>query len=368
MPIIDNSVILELNHNYEVFCKSIEFREGEDFYVENPSVFELSYNENPLGPGRFAVDCLGRLAAFAHRYPPLGYSILVDKLADNLGLLRENLLITPGSVAAIHLAITAFADERNGVIFSKASLPWYRWATLGNHSTPEIVPLKKDMHHDLEAMLSRITTETRVIILANPNNPTGLYIDENCLKDFHSQIPEDVILIVDQAYYEYQSNQEKSLIGMVNDVPNLLLTRTFSKIHGLAGMRVGYAIGNKEVIQATKSKWLGFMPSVTSLSCFAAYHALSDEDHIVQSRDFNNDTKHALSNLFNEYSLHCLGGDANFVAINIQDSKKYEHLFKEQNMAYSAGWHFGYPDWARISFDKRTEIMLEKLNSIFKKL
>ncbi|MFC1565143.1 pyridoxal phosphate-dependent aminotransferase [candidate division KSB1 bacterium] len=368
MAIIPQNIITELVNNYKAFLNGIQFREGEDFYSDNYQIFELSYNENPLGPGKLARDTIIKHAEFGHRYPPLGYSVLINELAQRLKLYPDNMLITAGSVTAIFLAVSQYADPGEKVIFSKSSLPWYRWSTLVNNSIPVPVPLMSDMNHDLDAMLAQVDNKTKIVIISNPHNPTGLYVSESELKSFYEKLPENVLFIVDQAYYEYQSNQEKILSNMINEVPNLMLTRTFSKIHGLAGMRVGYAIANRRIIEGLSAKWLSFMPAIGSISTYAALHALSDQEHIERSVKFNNEVKENIYILAEKYGLDYLKSEANFVAVNIIDSRKKEKIFHDNNMMFTAGYFFGYPEWARISFVKRKEEFYEKLNLVFNKV
>jgi len=368
MSIILPKKVDELHNTYTKFCDAVKFREVEGFYVNNPSVYELSYNENPLGPGKKAREVIRRHADFAHRYPPLGYSVLINELANRLELKPENFLISAGSVAAIYLAVFQFTNPGDKVIFSKSSLPWYKWSTIGNNSLPVEVPLMNDMNHDLEAILNSVDKNTKVIIISNPHNPTGLYINESDLRTFYSKLPEYVLLIIDQAYYEYQSNQEKILIDMINDVPNLMLTRTFSKIHGLAGLRVGYGMANPKIIKALKAKWLGSMPTITSISTYAAYQALSDEEHINKSISFNEDMKQSIYKIAEKHEIRLLKSEANFILLNILDSVVNEKYFKEKNIAFTAGYFFGYPEWARISFDKRKEELLSLLDKTFEEI
>ncbi len=365
MSILPLESITELNNIYTRLCNSVKFREDEDFYTEYPSVFELSYNENPLGPGKLAREVIRRHADYAHRYPPLGYSILIDELARRLEIFPENILISAGSVTAIYHAIFQFANPGHKVIFSKSSMPWYRWSTIGNNSLPLEVPLMNDMDHDLEAILDQVDKNTKVVIISNPHNPTGLYINESDLQTFYSKLPESVLLIVDQAYYEYQTNQDKILINMINDVPNMMLTRTFPKIHGLAVLRVGYGMSNPRVIDALKAKWLGSMPTITSISTYAAYQALSDQEHVNRSREFNEDMKLSIYGLAEKYGIQYIPSEANFILLNIFDSAKNQKFFHDNNMAFTAGYSFGYPEWARISFDKRKKELLGKLENTF---
>lgn len=369
MTILSPDTIRKLCGDYSGFVDAVRFREGEEFYSHDFPVLELSYNENPLGPGKLARETIRRHVEFAHRYPPLGYSILLNELAGRLSLNPDQVIVTAGSVTAIYLAVAGNADAGEKVVFSKSSIPWYRWSTLATNSTPDLVPLAVDMNHDLDALLEHVDPKTKVVIISNPHNPTGLYIGEEELRAFHSRLPEEVLLIVDQAYYEYQAQQETVLLGLVRGgATNLLLTRTFSKIHGLAGLRIGYGIANAELIRALKARWLAFMPAIGSLSSYAAYHALFDQEHLDESRRFNDATKEAIYALASGHGLQFLRSEANFVAVNIRDSRVNEKLLQENGMAFTPGYFFGYPEWARLSFDRRRDEMLRKLDSAFQRI
>jgi histidinol-phosphate aminotransferase len=361
----ETNVNLLISH-YEKFCQSVEYRRNEEFYSKENPIIELSYNENPLGPGQLAINAIKYHSEFAHLYPPIDYHVLIERLATQLNLSNKNVLISAGSVAAIHLAVFQFAGDGDQVIYSKSSMPWYRWCAVGNNSVPVEVPLLPDMNHDLESILKSINNRTKVIILSNPHNPTGLYIAENRLLDFYKRIPENVLLIFDQAYYEYQSIQETLLIELVNEVPNLMLTRTFSKIHGLAGLRVGYALSNERNISALKAKWLGSMPTISTLSAFAALHALDDIEHIMKSFAFNNQVKNEIINLANEQNIQYLKSEANFITLNVIDSVKYESLFINEGIRFTPGYFYGYNEWARLSLAKEFDNLIKRLQRIIK--
>ena len=144
--------------------------------------------------------------------------------------------------------------------------------------------------------------------------------------------------------------QETILINEVNNRPNLILTRTFSKIYGLAGLRVGYAIANPEIIKGMKAKWLGSMPTIPSVSSFAAIHALDDIDHLRESKKFNVITKDEIYQIALEQEIQILKSEANFVLIKVGDSVKAEKLLHENGFRLTAGYFFGYPEWLRMSF------------------
>jgi histidinol-phosphate aminotransferase len=226
----------------------------------------------------------------------------------------------------------------------------------------------EDMNHNLEAILDAINDKTKVIVISNPHNPTGLYIDEQKILNFIKQVPENVLVVIDQAYFEYTEKREQILINEINNFPNLLITRTFSKIYGLAGLRIGYGIAHKEIIDGLKAKWLGAMPSVTSLAVFAATKALDDIEHIEKSREFNTNIKNKFYNLFDKYNVPYLVSEANFVTFNVKDSKKYHHLFREHNIELTPGYFFGYPEWVRTSFIKDSDLQVKRIKRIIDKI
>ena len=354
---------------YENFSKSARYRYDEDFYVENNNgIIELSYNENPLGPGILAQEAILHHVKYAHLYPPIDYTLLAEKIANKQELLPENIFIGACAVSVIYHAVAQFANEGDEVIFSKSSMPWYFWSVIANKSVDIQVPLLPDMNHDLERIIESVNDKTKVIILSNPHNPTGLYIDENTLSDFFKRIPNNVLLIVDQAYYEYQTKQQTILKDLISTHDNLLLVRTFSKIHGLAGLRIGYGMSNPEVIKALKAKWLGTMPTVSSIGTFASIHALDDIEHQEKSYQFNLQAKQMVRNLASEYGIEALNSEANFITIKVMDSLATEPLFTQENIRLTTGAFFGYNEWIRMSFWGNLGLLSCKLNSIFKKI
>ena len=351
---------------YENFSKSARYRYDEDFYVENNNgIIELSYNENPLGPGILAQNAIVRLAKYAHLYPPIDYTLLAEKIVQKQDLLPENVFIAPGAVSVIYHAVAQFTNEGDEVIFSKSSMPWYHWSVVASKAVDVQAPLLPDMNHDLERIADSINNRTKVIILSNPHNPTGLYIDEDRLSEFFKRIPDNVLLIIDQAYYEYQTKQETILKNLIATRNNLLLLRTFSKIHGLAGLRIGYGMSNPELIKALKAKWLGTMPPVSSIGTFAAIHALDDAGHIEKSYQFNLQAKQKIKNLADEYEIETLNSEANFITIKVMDSLGKEPLFKNEGIRLTTGAFFGYNEWMRMSFCKDISILKSKLDNIF---
>lgn len=365
---IDSKNIEKLNEDYKNFYEAVKYRREESFYSTDNGIIELSYNENPLGAGKLARNAIKYHSDYAHLYPPIGYVSFIQKLANHLNVQSNNLALGAGSVSVINLAIFQYANKGDHVIFSKSSMPWYRWTTIGNNSIPIEIPLKPDMNHDLNSILSAINDKTKVIILSNPHNPTGLYIDEQIILDFLNEVPKEILVIIDQAYYEYTIKKELLLINDITNYPNLLLTRTFSKIHGLAGLRIGYGIGNCKIIAALKAKWLGNMPSISSVATFAAYHAIDDKEHINKSYEFNNMIKDKLYTILRELNIPYLKSEANFIAFNVGNFKNKHHYFKEHGIELTPGSFFGYNDLVRTSFHANIDKNINVIESVIKHL
>lgn len=368
MGTITKNLVNELNSYFDLFCKHVKYRESEDFYSILNRIYELSYNENPLGMGKLTRNALERLARWGYRYPPMDYSILRKEIAIQNKLSDENIIITPGSITAVYLAIHQWVNPNEKVIFSNSSLPWYNWIVLSNGSVPEIVPLFIDMNHDLEAMLKKIDKDVKAIIISNPHNPTGLYIDEKRIKRFIESIPANVLIVIDQAYYEYQSSREIVLLNLLKKSHNILLTRTFSKLHGMAGLRVGYGLANKELINLLRAKWIAFTPSINAPSVFASYHALQDKEHIEKSRKFNFEVKNKIYELADKYQVEYLKSESNFVALNVVNSKVIEKYFIDHDFQLTPGYVFGYPEWIRISFIREKKRLYKQLDYVFKEV
>lgn len=354
---------------YESFCNSAQYRSNEDFYSDdNNGIVELSYNENPLGAGELAQMAISHHVKYAHLYPPIDYRVLLEKIAVKQELSVDNIFISAGAVSVIYHAIAQFANDGDNVIFSKSSMPWYNWSVVANNNISIQVPLLEDMNHDLEGIIRAVNDKTKVIILSNPHNPTGLYIDEGVLLNFYKRLPKHVLLIIDQAYYEYQSNQEEILKKMLPSSQNLLLVRTFSKIHGLAGLRIGYGMGAPEIVRALKAKWLGTMPTVSSISTFAAYHALDDIVHKERSYTFNLKAKAVVMRVADEFNVKYLNSEANFITIKVDDSLVRSQLFRNEGIRLTTGAFFGYNEWLRMSFNKDLTELENKLRTIFKRI
>lgn len=249
------------------------------------TVAKLSSNENPLGCSRHASAAFAEAQANLARYPDAGATMLRERIARLHGLDPARVIHGTGSDEVLHLAAGAFAGPGDEVLFVRYGFAVYEIAARRVGANPVIAP-DWDYATDVDALLAAITPRTRVVFLANPNNPTGTYTQRGEIARLHAGLPGDVLLVVDQAYAEYLGSEEQDgAIELAIEAPNVLITRTFSKIYGLAAERIGWGYGSAEVIGAMHRIRAPF--NVTTAGQAAAIAALDDQDFVAASRAHN---------------------------------------------------------------------------------
>lgn len=334
------------------FRIATSYREISAFYSSSNEIIELSYNENPLGCSKKVLAEIKKISKYVNRYPPIAYNLLRQKLADDLNVSEDEIIIGSGSLDIINSAIRLNSKNHDEIIFSKSSIPMYKWGVISNSSVPVIIPLDLDMNHDFERIINSITNKTKLIIMDNPHNPTGLYIPYKRILEFIKKVPKRILIIIDQAYIEYVQQEQDISVRLIKHFKNLLLTRTFSKIHGLAGLRVGYGISNKDLIRKLNSIRLGNIGITNILGNFAAYSSLNDTHFIQASKEFNKGTKNYLYNIFSKSFIDYKPSETNFLLMRVGNSKKFLEK-KPQQIKITPGFAFGYNEWVRMSFDKK---------------
>lgn len=242
----------------------------------------LSANENPLGPSPLALEALARAATGANRYPDGGGSFLRRRLARELAVEPEMLALGNGSNELIELLVHLFVGPGDEVVFSDPTFLVYGIAVRMLGGTPVAVP-GRGLEHDLDAMLAAIGPRTKVIIVCNPNNPTGALVGSAAWTRFLDRVPPGVVVVSDEAYHEYveDPDQPRTIDDLARDRP-LVILRTFSKIHSLAGLRVGYAIAHPGMAALFDRVRIPF--NVNAPAQAAAAAALDDPDHVARSR------------------------------------------------------------------------------------
>lgn len=288
---------------------------GKSAGADGRPLIKLSSNENPLGTSALALAARAG-AVEPSRYPDSESTALREAIGRLHAISPERVVMGTGSDELLHLAVQGFAGQGDEVLYARYSFSVYEIAARRSGATPIEAP-DRDYAADPDALLARVTDRTRVIFIANPNNPTGSYMDRAELERLHAGLPGTVLLVVDQAYAEYvDPAAADGALELAARHANVLVTRTFSKIYGLAGERVGWATGAPGLI-ATLNRIRGPF-NVTNSAQAMALAALGDPDFVTASRDHNRSTRErftaALASLGN-HGLRVVPSEANFVLV-----------------------------------------------------
>ena len=261
---------------------------GKSAGADGRPLVKLSANENPLGTGEKARAAFRAAATDADalsRYPDPGAAALREAIAAKFGLDPARVIYGTGSDDLLHLAAGAYAGPGDEILYVRYGFAVYEIAARRVGATP-VEADDRDYATDVDALLARVTERTRVVYLANPNNPTGTLATREEVARLHAGLPRDVLLVIDQAYAEYlDRQQDDGGLELAKSAPNVFVTRTFSKIHGLAAERIGWGYASDEVIAALHRIRLPF--NVTRCGQAAAIAALGDEDFVTASRTHN---------------------------------------------------------------------------------
>ncbi len=317
---------------------------------QQPSgVIKLSSNENPLGPSPRALAAIQAAAAGVNRYPDAGAAALRQALAARFGVAPEMVACTNGSDEMVFLLCLAFLREGDEALMAHGSFISYYLRTLEMGARAVRVPLR-DYAHDVDALAEAVTERTRLLFLCNPNNPTGTTNSAAEVARLIARVPEDVLIVVDEAYIEFveRSDYPDLLAELRAERRNLVLLRTFAKIYGLAGLRVGYAFGHPEVIGYIERARPTF--NVNALGQVAALAALEDEDHVARGRAHAAASRRLFVRELRALGLQPIPSETNFVAVHVGDDAVVSAGLMDHGFTVSplAGW--GLPGHIRISF------------------
>jgi histidinol-phosphate aminotransferase len=313
-------------------------------------VVDLSSNENPLGPSPKAVAALKAAAETVHRYPDASGTALKAALSDRWGLSPSNIALGNGADEWVLLLCLSLVDPGDEIVMAQGSFISYLLRAIEVGAKPVRVPLK-NYAHDLEAMAQAITDRTRIVFVCNPNNPTGTMVPGEAMDAFLERVPERVPVVIDEAYYEYvpDRDQMRGLDHVRAGRSNLIVLRSFSKVYGLAGLRVGYMLANEQVIDYAERARPPF--NVNRLAQVAALAALADAEHVQRSVAANEAAKGFFYNELAALGLRYLPTYTNFMAIDVgRPGAEVSGPLLERGFITTAldGW--GVPNHVRFSF------------------
>lgn len=313
--------------------------------LDPSQIVKVASNENPLGPSPMAKSAMRLAIEESHIYPDGGGYSLRSTLAETLGLGSENIILGNGSNEIIELLCHTFLNRDSELIAAKHAFVVYKlMATLFGANYVEVPD--PEFTHDLDAMADAITPNTRLVFIANPNNPTGTMVDQSAIDRFMARLPEHVIAVFDEAYIEFPDSAPDTL-RYVREGRNVCVLRTFSKIHGLAGLRVGYGIAPPHLAGLLQKARQPF--NVNAIAQAAALAALADTQHTERTRQVNREGMAFYENAFRERGLEYVPSHANFLLVKTGNGDQLFRDMLKQGVIVRAMSSYKLPDWIRIS-------------------
>lgn len=312
------------------------------------NIIKLASNENPLGPSPKVLAALEQVKAELSRYPDGNGFKLKQALSQHLRVAMDTITLGNGSNDVLEIIARAYLAPGDEAIYSQYAFAVYPISIQAVNATAVVTPAV-NYGHDLKAMAAAITAKTKLIFIANPNNPTGTWFGKAEWEAFMAQVPESVLVVLDEAYIEYVEDAG-ALDGLqyVNRYPNLIVSRTFSKAYGLAGLRVGYCISHPQVANVLNRVRQPF--NVDSFALAAATAVLDDADYLQRSRRVNSDGMRQLVAGFNKLGLDYIPSAGNFIVVHVgrDAGPVYQALLKEGVIVRPVA-NYGMPQSLRIS-------------------
>jgi histidinol-phosphate aminotransferase len=343
-----NTLVPEYIKRFEAYIPSKPDQELMKLYGCS-HLYRLNNNENPLGPPPQAQEIIRRFwPPKASLYPSGDAFYIRCKLAERFHLDPDQFLFGNGANEAIAFVIKAFCQEGDNIITADKTFAVYEWVAQFSGFEARLVPLR-DFTFDDEGMLGRMDDRTKIFFICNPNNPTGTYWNGERLRRFLDTVAGRQIVVVDEAYFEFvEAPDYPDAMGLLKEYPNLVLFRTFSKMYGLAGLRIGYLAGSLDVVNVIRRTCVVY--SVNTVAQDAALAALDDKDHIARTRAVIRAEKAYLLSEVGQMGLevHAAEGCYVMVRLPMSDTLAYRRLMGQGVMIRSMTG-FRFPNWIRVS-------------------
>jgi histidinol-phosphate aminotransferase len=301
-------------------------------------------SENPLGPSPRALRAMERTLACANRYPQS--AALAARLARLHGVEPDQVVLGAGVTELLRNVPRAFARDGNIVMAREA----YRSVATAAHQLGipcRLVPVDRELKHDLAAIADALDADARVVAICNPNNPTGTVLSARAVEDFAAALPKRVVCVVDEAYVDF--TPEASVGALAAGVSNVLVLRSFSKTHGLAGARVGYGIGHPDLTRKLADWCLPY--NVGTIGCAAALAALDDFEHVARTRAYARECRDFYHHALARYGADYVPGETmSFLFAARQDGRVFAQRLEELGVIVRPGWHWDLPSHVRVSY------------------
>ena len=343
---------------------------AREFGLDASKIVKLASNENPLGMPESAKQALNAAVANLGRYPdPAGFD-LKKAISQRFGVDQGWLTLGNGSNDILELVASALIEPGSAVVYSQYAFVVYRLATQARGAKHIVVPAKEH-GHDLPAMLEAITPETKIVYVANPNNPTGTYLSVDAIESFLASVAARhgtrVTIVLDEAYNEFlEPALRVDGVALVKRYPNLIVSRSFSKVYGLAGLRVGFAMAQPVLTDLLNRVRQPF--NVNSLAQAAAIAALNDKEFLAKSFAVNRDGKKQLQQGFKKLALQFVPSYANFVLVKVGDAARINLELLKRGVIVRPVAGDGLPEWLRVSIGlpHENQAFLDALTAVLK--
>lgn len=328
-------------------------------------VIKLASNENPMGTSPKVVEKLKKAVENLAIYPDGNSTLLKEALAKKLNLNPNQILPSSGSDEMVDMISKTFVDKGDEVIMADITFPRYITTTIMMGGKPVVVPLK-NLTYDLDGMLKKINKNTKLIWLCNPNNPTGTIFNENELLNFLEKVPEYIIVVYDEAYREYvtDENYPMNTLNLLNKYNNLIIMRTFSKMYGLAALRVGYTMASEEIINNINKIRGPF--NVNKLAQIAAIEALNDEQFVKECYEINKSGKQYLYKEFDTLGLYYAPSETNHIFVNVDKDSNEVFVELQKRGMIIRPFH---DNWIRVTIGtmEQNKLFIDLLKEVLKK-
>lgn len=343
---------------------------AREFGLDASKIVKLASNENPLGMPESAKQALNAAVANLGRYPdPAGFD-LKKAISQRFGVDQAWLTLGNGSNDILELVASALIEPGSAVVYSQFAFVVYRLATQARGAKHIVVPAK-DYGHDLPAMLEAITPETKIVYVANPNNPTGTYLSIEAIETFLAGLAARhgtrVTVVLDEAYNEFlEPALRVDGVALVKRYPNLIVSRSFSKAYGLAGLRVGFAMAQPALTDLLNRVRQPF--NVNSLAQAAAIAALNDKEFLTKSFAVNRDGKEQLQKAFEKLGLQFVPSYANFVLVKVGEAARINLELLKRGVIVRPVAGDGLPEWLRVSIGlpHENQTFIDALTAVLK--
>lgn len=330
---------------------------ARSYGLDPQHIVKLASNENPLGMSPKVREAVASALLDTPRYPDNDGFALKQALAARFGVPAAWITLGHGSSDILEMAARALLTDADAAMYSRYSFVVYTQAVQGVGATHQVVP-DKNFGHDLEGMLAAITPQTRLIYVANPNNPTGTFLKADDLLGFIERVPADVAVVLDEAYVEYiEPALRYDSMEWVRRFPNLIVSRTFSKAYGLAGLRIGYGVSQPALTDVLNRVRSAF--NTSTIGQVAALAALADQDFIAKAYTANRAGHEQLAKAFDALGLRYVPSQGNFILVKVGDDDgagaRVNQALLERGIIVRPVGNYGLPQWLRISIGTAEE-------------